>query len=150
MSKILDIHIRKIAWSSHSCRPVDQAVSFFYLGARLLLVIIQAEKPIQLQPMAGYRLTRNLLPSLSQSRREKTTTNGRYSWQYMYFNAILIVLCISNGLICTCAYITGIHDKRIVTLCTMWHLPQTIGVFWLLFSILFTNYLAIIYGADNI
>ena len=34
---------------------------------------------------------------------------------YMYVNAILIVLCMSNGLIC--AYITGIHDKRIVISC---------------------------------
>ena len=34
---------------------------------------------------------------------------------------------MSNGLIC--AYITGIHDKRIVTSCTMRQLPQTIEGF---------------------
>ena len=67
--------------------------------------------------MAGYRQTRNSLPGSSQSRREKTTTNGRYSRQFKYVNAILIVLCMSNGLIY--AYITGIRDKRIVTSCTM-------------------------------
>ena len=90
-----------------------------------------------LQPMAGYRQTRNSLLGISQSRKEKTTINGRYSRQFKYVSAILIVLCISNGWIC--AYITGIHDKRIVKSCTMWCLPQTIRVFRLLSSILSTD-----------
>ena len=65
------------------------------------------EQKNQLQPMAGYRQTRNLPPGVSQSRREKTTTNGRYLWQFKYVNIILIVVCTSNDLIC--AYITSIH-----------------------------------------
>ena len=37
--------------------------------------------------------------------------NGRYLWQLKYVNTILIVLCMSNGLIC--AYIIDIHDKKL-------------------------------------
>ena len=98
--------------------------------------------------MAGYRQTRNSLPGVSQSSREKITTNGRYSWQFKYFNTILIVLRMNNGLICV--YITDIHDKRIATSCTTWHFPQTIGVFQLLSSILSTDNFATTYATDNL
>ena len=144
------MHIRKIAWSSHSCQPVDRPKSsclLLYLGSRLYCWLSCKQKN-QLQPMSGYRKTRNSLLGASQSRREITTTNRRYLWQFKYVNAILIVLCMSNGLIC--AYITGIHDKRIVTSCTTWHLPQTIRVFWLLSSIPSADYFAIIYAADDL
>ena len=97
----------------------------------------------QLQPMAGYWQTRNSLPGTSPSRREKTTINGRHSWQFKYIHPILIVLYMSNGLIC--AYITGIHNIRIVMSCTMWYLPQSTGVFRLLSSILSADNFAIIY-----
>ena len=127
--KILDMRVRKIAWSSHSCRLVYRPKP-----SHLLLLIwcmaitgyYTSRNTYQLQPMAGYSQTRNLLSGASQSRKEKTTPNGRYSWQFKYVNDILIVLCMSSGLLCS--YITGIHDKRIVTSCTMWHLSQTIGV----------------------
>ena len=97
--------------------------------------------------MAGYRQTRNSLPGMSQPRRKYTTTNRIYSWQFKYVNALLLVLCMSNGLIC--GYINSIHDKIIVTSCAMWHLPQKIRVLWLLCSILSANYFAMIYAADN-
>ena len=63
--------------------------------------------------MACYRQARNLLPGMSLSRREKTTTNTRYWLQFNYGNTTFI-LCMSNGL--SYAYIIGIHDKRIVTM----------------------------------
>ena len=61
-----------------------------------------------------------------------------------YVNAILIVLCMSNGLIC--AYITGIHDKR------MSHHAHDICCKQLEFSasILSVNYFVTIYAADNL
>ena len=140
--------VRKITWSSHSCRPIDwqvQSPSFTLVHGYCWLSYKQKN---QLQPMVGYRQTRNLLPGMSQSRREKTTTNRRYLWQFKYVNTMLIVLCMNNGLIC--AYITGIHDKRIVISCTTWHLSQTIGIFWLLSSILSADYFTIIYGANSL
>ena len=141
--------IRKISWSSHVCRPVGRSKSSHLL---LLCTLVYGyhwlsyKHKNQLQPMAGYRETRNSLPDSIQSRREKITWNGRYLWQFKYVNAILIVLCMSNSLIR--AYITGIHDKRIITSCTTWHLLQTIRVFRLLPSILSTNNFAIKYSAD--
>ena len=143
---------KKKAWSNQSCRLVDRPKS----------------SPLLLLPrwmsITGYHTTRKTsysqwlatekqeiryrVPGASKSRREKTTTNGIYSWQFKYVNVILTVLCIINVIIC--AYITGIHDKRIVTSCTTWHLPQTIRVFRLLSSILSANNFAIIYAADNL
>ena len=60
--KILDMRVRKIAWSSHLCRAADQPKSR-RLGARPSLVTIQVEN--QLQPMAGYRQPKSLLPDPS-------------------------------------------------------------------------------------
>ena len=133
------MHVRKIAWSNHSCWPVDQPKS----SLLFLLPWYTAT--------AGYRTSRKT--SYSQwlatdkeeiryeaqvSQGEKTTANGRFSWQFKYVNTILIILCMSNGLIC--AYITSIHDKRIVTSCTTWHLPQTIRVFQYTICWLFCRY----------
>ena len=65
--------------------------------------------------MASYRQTSKLLLSVSQPRRVKTTTNGICMQLFKYANTIPTVLCMSNGLIR--GYITGIHDKEIVTSC---------------------------------
>ena len=67
----------------------------------------------QQQPTAGYSQTRKSLPDVSQQRRVNTTN----VIQFKYANTVPTVLCTSNGLICD--YNTGIHDKRIVTLCIM-------------------------------
>ena len=138
VSKILDIHVRKTVWSSHLCRPVAWPKSsclFFYLGAWLSLVIIQAEIPVTTN---GWLQTNKKFATRRESvkeRREKTAqmedTRDNSSMLMLY---ILIVLCMSYGLICAC--ITGIHDKRIITSCTMWHLLQIIGALPLLSSIL--------------
>ena len=124
--------VRKITWSSHSCRPVDQPKS-----SHLLLLL-------WCTAITGYHTSRKTscnqwLATDKQeihywtwvSQGEKTTTNGRYLCQFKHVNAKLIVLCMSNGLIC--AYIT---DKGIVRSCTTWHLLQIIRVFQLLSSIL--------------
>ena len=68
--------------------------------------------------MAGYRQTSKLILGASQPRRLKTTTDGMYAWQFKYANTIPSVLSMSNDLIR--GYITGIHDKTIVTL-HHWH-----------------------------
>ena len=62
VSNILDMRVRKIASSSHLCRPVDQPKSS-RLVALPLLVTIQVEN--QLQLMAGYRQPKNSLPGPS-------------------------------------------------------------------------------------
>ena len=41
---------------------------------------------------------------------------------------------MSNGLIYD--YVTGIYDKKIVMLCTMWNLLQSIRILWLLFILI--------------
>ena len=147
VSKVLNMHI-KISWSSHSYRSVDWPKS----SCRLLLLWCTAiisyhfnrKTGYKYTTMACYRQARNLLPGMSLSRREKTTTNTRYWLQFNYGNTTFI-LCMSNGL--HCAYIIGIHDKRIVT---MWYLPQTIRVFPLLFSILSADCFTILYAKNNL
>ena len=127
---------RKIAWSSYSCRPWCTAIVGYHTS----------RKTSYNQWLATDKQEIHYRARVSQG--EKTTPNGRYLWQFKYVNAIHIVLYMSNGLIC--AYTTDIHDKRIAMSCTMWHLPQTIGVFRLLSSILSNNNFAIIYSTDNL
>ena len=127
---IQDVCIRKVAWSRHSCQPVNRPKSH-----RLLLLPCCTA-------IAGYRTS--FKTSYSQwlatdkqeihywawyeSAKEWENYHNRiYLWQFKYVNAILIFLCMSNGLICV--YITCNHDKRIVSSCTTWHLPQTTRVF---------------------
>ena len=54
---------------------------------------------------------------VSQGQRKPPQTEDIHDNSSILNEAIVIVLCMSNGLIC--AYIIGIHDKRIVTSCTM-------------------------------
>ena len=134
------MRLRKIAWSNthvDQWTSLNQAASFFYLDARLTLVIIQTEKPVTTN---GWQQTNKKFAIWHES--------VIYSWQFKYVNAIHTVLCISNGLICP--YITGIHDKRIVTSCTTWYLSKTIRVFWLLCSIVSVDNCALIHVADNL
>ena len=49
--------------------------------------------------MAGYRQARNLLP-VSQGDRKAPQTEDTHDNSSSYVNAVLIVLCMSNGLIC--------------------------------------------------
>ena len=149
---IQDIHVKKIAWSSHSSWPVDCPK----LSCLLLLPWCTAiagchtssdNSNSQQQPMADYRQISKSLLGASWLRRVKTATNGIYAWKFKYANTIPTVLSMSNGLIC--GYITGTHDKRIFTYCVKWNLLQLIRILQLLSSILSTYYFAIIYVANN-
>ena len=105
--------IRKIAWSSHSCRPVDQPKS-----SRLLLVP-------WCTTIAGYHTSRKTSYNqwlatdkqeicyqarVSQGEGKPPQTKHTHDKSSMLMLAILIVLCMSNDFIC--AYITVIHDKE--------------------------------------
>ena len=143
--------IRKIARSSHLCQPVHWPKS-----SRLLLLpwytaitgYHTSRKNNYNQWLATLKQEICYWVQLNQSRREKSTANGRYLWQFKYVSAI--PLCVSNGLIS--GYITSIHDKRIVTSYTTWHLMQTIRVFQLLLlcSILSADNIAVIYATGNL
>ena len=139
------MHVRKIAWSSHSCWPVDRLKSSHLLLLPWCTAITgyhTSRKTSYNLWLATYEQEIPYRMWVSQGERKPP----QMEWQFKYVNAILIVLCISDNLIC--AYIIGIYDKRIITSCTTWYLLQTIGVFWLLSSILSADYFAIIYAAD--
>ena len=55
----------------------------------------------QQHPTADYRQTSKLLPGISQPKRVKSTTNRIWTWQFKYASTMPIVLCMSNGLICS-------------------------------------------------
>ena len=146
-SKILDMHVRKIAWSNHLCQPKSSCL--------LLLPWCTA--------IAGYHTSRKISYNqwlatdkheihywawVSKGERKPPQMEDTCDNSSTYVNTTLIVLCMSNGLIF--AYITGIHDKRIVTSFTTWYSPQTIIVFRILSSILSTGYFPIIYAANNL
>ena len=144
--------IRKIGWSSLSSWSVDRPKLSHLLFLHWCIPIpgyhtSSDNSNIQQQPMAGYWQASKSLLGVSQPRRVKIITDGTYKWQFKYANTIPTILCTSNGL--TCGYITGIRDKRIVTSHITWNLPQSIKISWLLPSILFANYSAILYPANN-
>ena len=73
--------------------------------------------------------------------------------EYTHDNSSMLTLFLlfyvwtSNGLIC--GYITIVYDKRIVTSCVTWHLPQSIRILRLSSSTLSADYSMIIYAANN-
>ena len=97
--------------------------------------------------MAGYKQTTNWLSDVSQPRGGKATINRIYLWQFKYVNAMLIVLCISNGLIS--GYITGTHDKELSHQTHVTFAAQTVRVFQLSCSILSVDCSVIIYAMDD-
>ena len=140
------MYIRKIAWSSDSYQPVEQPKPNRVLLLPWCTAItgyLTRRKTNYNQWLVTDKQETHYRVRVSQVERKAPQMEDTHDNSSTYVNAILIVLCMSNGLICV--YIIGIHDKRIVTSCTTWHFPQTIGVFRVNYpSIILQQYMPLI------
>ena len=104
----------------------------------------------QQQPITSYRKTSKLLLGVSWPTSMKTTTNRICAWQFKHVNTLSHVWQWFNlWLYCWDSLLPV--DKRSVTSCVMWNLPQFIRILRVLSRILatYTPIILWLYYATN-
>ena len=144
------MHVRKIAWSSHLCRPLDWPKSshiFLLPWCTAIAGYHTSRKTSYNHWVATDKQEICYRVQVSQGERKPPQTEDTHDNSRM----LTLYLCsMHEQWLNLCLYHWCIYDKRIVTSCTMWHLPQKIRVFWLLCNILSTDYFVTIYATDNL